>query len=644
MDRAYSLLTVKAVSEDQRVIRGIATTPTPDRIGDIVEPLGVKFRNPLPLLHQHRSDAPVGTVRFDKPTKDGITFEARLPQIAEPGPLKDRVDTAWGEVKAGLVRAVSIGFRAIEYSRLEDGGLRFIESEVVELSLVTIPANQDATITLVRSIDTELRAASGQSQGGGRQVSAGVTARKTPPVVRPKMPKTYGEQIAAFEATRAAKNARMDELMAGSAERGETLDEAEQEEYDGLSGDVKAIDGHLVRLREREKAAAANAVPVAGATQAEASQTRAGVRVEAVKANLPPGIRFTRYALALARANGNLTQALAIAQANKTWHDQTPEIETVLRAAVSAGTTTDSTWAAPLVEYRDMAEEFINYLRPKTIIGRVPGLRMVPFKVKVPRQTAVASVGWVGEGKPKPVGSSAFDSVTLDHHKLAGIIVLTEELVRLSNPSAEALAREDLAGGIIELMDNDFVDPDKSAVANVSPASITNGVTAVAATGTGYSNLVADVKSVMANFFAVNLMPTAIILRQDLALAMSLMETDLGNPRFPSLTMDGGTLFGLPAVTSQNIPYTEDSPQEGSPIIFLAAPEIMLADDGQVMIDVSREASVQMNTAPDDPASASTVLTSLWQHNMVGIRAERMITWEKRRSAAVQLISAAKYA
>ncbi len=69
----------------------------------------------------------------------------------------------------------------------------------------------------------------------------------------------------------------------------------------------------------------------------------------------------------------------------------------------------------------------------------------------------------------------------------------------------------------------------------------------------------------------------------------------------------------------------------------------MLADDGQVMIDVSREASVQMNDAPDDPASASTVLTSFWQHNLVGIRAERMINWAKRRSAAVQFIAAAKY-
>jgi hypothetical protein len=55
MNRAYSLLTVKSVADDQRVITGIATTPSVDRMADVVEPLGIQFRNPMPLLHNHRS-------------------------------------------------------------------------------------------------------------------------------------------------------------------------------------------------------------------------------------------------------------------------------------------------------------------------------------------------------------------------------------------------------------------------------------------------------------------------------------------------------------------------------------------------------------------------------------------------------------
>ncbi|MGY3607658.1 MULTISPECIES: HK97 family phage prohead protease [unclassified Bradyrhizobium] len=153
MNRAYSVLAVKAMDEDERVITGTATTPSVDRMGDIVEPLGVKFKNPLVLLHQHDSDRPVGMVKFDKPTAQGVTFEARLPKIEEPGPLKDRVDMAWGEVKNGLVRAVSIGFRPIEYSFIENGGIRFSEIEVYELSLVSVPAQADAVISAIKSFD-----------------------------------------------------------------------------------------------------------------------------------------------------------------------------------------------------------------------------------------------------------------------------------------------------------------------------------------------------------------------------------------------------------------------------------------------------------------------------------------------------------
>ncbi|HTN40724.1 MAG TPA: HK97 family phage prohead protease, partial [Asticcacaulis sp.] len=176
--RAYSFLTIKAVNEDKRIIRGTATTPAMDRVGDIVEPLGVKFTNPMPFLWQHRHDAPIGKVKFDKPTKDGITFEAELPIIDEPGALKDRVDEAWQSIKLGLVPAVSIGFRPIEYSYIEGGGVRFTETEVYELSAVTIPAHQDALISSVKSMDAaalktiqkfdaEALAASGHQGDGG---------------------------------------------------------------------------------------------------------------------------------------------------------------------------------------------------------------------------------------------------------------------------------------------------------------------------------------------------------------------------------------------------------------------------------------------------------------------------------------------
>src|SRR6185436_8476180 len=141
MDRAYALLTVKALDAERRTITGIASTPEPDRMGDVVEPLGITYKNPLPLLLYHDTKKPVGTVTFKAPTAAGLEFEATLPTVAEPGALRERIDEAWQSIKAGLLAGVSVGFRALEHSALATGGLRFLKTEILELSLVAIPAN-----------------------------------------------------------------------------------------------------------------------------------------------------------------------------------------------------------------------------------------------------------------------------------------------------------------------------------------------------------------------------------------------------------------------------------------------------------------------------------------------------------------------
>ena len=72
MNRAYSVIEVKSLDEEKRVFGGWATTPEVDRVSDTINPLGAKFSNPVTLLHQHKSDRPIGTVTFKSPTAKGI--------------------------------------------------------------------------------------------------------------------------------------------------------------------------------------------------------------------------------------------------------------------------------------------------------------------------------------------------------------------------------------------------------------------------------------------------------------------------------------------------------------------------------------------------------------------------------------------
>jgi HK97 family phage major capsid protein/HK97 family phage prohead protease len=665
--RAYSFFTIKAVNEDRRIIRGIATTPSVDRVGDIVDPLGVKFQNPLAFLWQHDHTKPIGTVKFDKPTKDGITFEAEIPVVSEPGVLKDRVDEAWQSIKLGLVRAVSIGFRAIEYSFIENGGIRFAETEVYELSAVSVPAQSDAVITglgknmdaaaiaVIKQFDIGAPASSGHDkrevEPGRKAVSPGVSGlTKTVKIQKPgenSMAKTTAEQISAFEATRAAKAAELETIMTGS--EGETLDAEAGEAADTLEGEIAAIDKHLKRLRvvESIKAAGAKAITVVEKSE-DGSAQRGGHVAVRVKQKLQPGIGFARFARvkAIARLDGESPRTIA----RELYGEDSDVFGMVSKAAVGAATTGGQTWGSQLVgDETGVFADFVEFLRPQTILGRfgangVPSLRRVPFRTALVGQTGGGAGYWVGEGKAKPLTSFAFTRTTLEPLKVANIAVASEEVLRDSSPSAEMIIRDSLAAALRERMDTDFINPAKSASAGVSPASITNGISPIAATGTGDADDVrADVQALFAAFIEANNAPTSgvFIMPATLALALSLMLNPLGQPEFPGINMNGGTFFGLPVIVSEYVPTITG----GAYVALVNAQDIYLADDGGIAVDMSREASLEMATDPTMTADSPTEQTvvSLWQTNTVGFRAERTINWSRRRDSAVALLSGANW-
>lgn len=652
--KAYSVLTVKAVGDDERVISGVATTPAPDRVGDIVEPKGVRFKNPMPLLWQHDSSLPVGTVKFAKATEEGIGFTARLPKIAEPGPLKDRVDTAWGEIKHGLVRGVSIGFRALEHSMMDDGGIRFIETEVLELSLVTIPANAEATIQTIKSFDAEPVAASGKDELGETiPASRDKAAKPTdgPPASKTKghTPMTTQERIKAFEAKRQAKAAARAKIMDEAGDS--TLTPEQATEHDELSTEIKAIDEHLERLNALAKEELLSAAPVSGTTPAEGTATRQGMPAPAIVVRAEPeldkGIGFARYARckALARLDGE--RPIDVGKMLYPGHNALHE-QLVGKTAVAAGTTTVSGWASQLVNVSSIFADFVEYLRPKTVIGQfgqngIPPLRSVPFRTILASMSAGTTGYWVGEGQPKPVSKPTFASTYLLPYKVAAIAVASMELLRDASPSVDAILRDDLANAVAARIDEDFLDPQKGADSS-SPASISNGVTIINSSGRDADSARADVVSAIAAYLAVNNTPSTgvWVMSAVTALQLSLLTNALGQPEFPGIGMTGGRFQGLPVITSEFIGKTFDSPTEGRDVFLVNASDIWIAQDGGIDVSMSTEAALQMDDAPTNasgPTVAATTMVSMWQTNSVAFRAERAISWARRRSEAVQQIA-----
>lgn len=462
------------------------------------------------------------------------------------------------------------------------------------------------------------------------------------------------EQIAKLRKKLEVMQEKRDEINDKALGETRTLTEDEAKQYDETVGEIKGLKSELKRLeellaeREAEEAEAkaaeaATAKAVEGDTEEKAAQTRAGKQPRVEVAKEDKGVGFAKFARVLVTSKMNHLNPVDVAKAR---YPDDQRIQNVAKAAVAAATTSNESWAGALVgEESAVFADFVEFLRPMTILGRfgtggVPSLRTVPFRVPLIGQTSGGQGYWVGEGKAKPLTKFDFSRTTLEPLKVANIAVMSEEVLRYSSPGADVLIRDQLAQALAERMDIDFIDPAKAAVEGISPASITNGVTPISASGTGTADDVrADLRSLYQNFIAANNTPSSavLIMNGTTALALSLMVNALGQPEFPSVSMGGGTLNGVPVIVSEYIP----TDSTGSIVIMANAGDIYMGDEGGVMVDMSREASLEMDDAPthNSDTPTGTSLVSLWQTNSVAMRAERFINWKLRRESAVAYLT-----
>lgn len=466
---------------------------------------------------------------------------------------------------------------------------------------------------------------------------------------------TYAEQIAAFTADRGVKADRQKAIMDAASEKGETLDAEQQEEFDTLQGEIEAIDKHLGRLKIVENTAGQKAVPVAGSNSAEGAANRGGIIQVKTQPKLEPGIEFARLVKSLGAAKGDMGRAVRIAESRYGEESNAVgalkrldmrgtdrlEFAGINKANVVAGSTVSGTWAADLVLDEGGAfADFAEYLRPQTILGKfgndgIPSLRRVPFRTALGMSNAAGNGYWVGEGKPKPLTAFDFSKTTLEPLKCANIVVLTEELLRSSDAAAETMVRDEMRNALVALIDDSFIDPANAGSAGVEPASITNAAVNGAASGTGDADDIrADIRSLFNEFVTANSNADIVfIMRATDAMAAGMLVNALGQAEFPGIGRNGGNLFSVPVITSQAVP--------AGTVVAVQPSEIYYADDGGFMVDVSREASLQMldNPTNDTVTPTATSLVSLWQTNSVGFRCERILNWALRRTTAVSYLT-----
>jgi HK97 family phage prohead protease len=135
---------------DKRQIWVICSTEQVDRSGDVVVQSGIdvtNFSGTRTVLWNHDQDQPIARC-VEIGIKSGLL--RALVEFPEPG-ISAKSDEIYGLVKAGIINGVSIGFIPLDAEPVDKKnprkGLRFEKCELLEFSLVSVPANPGAIIT-----------------------------------------------------------------------------------------------------------------------------------------------------------------------------------------------------------------------------------------------------------------------------------------------------------------------------------------------------------------------------------------------------------------------------------------------------------------------------------------------------------------
>lgn len=619
----------KVSAEGGEGLEFVLSDATVDRYGDIVDPNGwvlANFKkNPIALFG-HSSSFPIGT--WSDVRVEGKKLVAKL-NFAAKG-TSARIDELISLVEQGILRAVSVGFRPLQAEPIDKekpyGGQRYTKQELLETSLVSVPANP-AAVALAKSLnlsDETISLAFGEHAEVRRRDVTANGEHAASPHIHPKgttKMKTLSQRI---EDAQSAIVAKKDVLATLTA-----ADELDVDAIEALTSEIDAEERSVGALKASEAKIGAGAVnpnPTVPAT-ARRPLGISGKDVNGfdllVKAVTARGIAHF--------GNKSIDQALS-----ERYNGQ-DAVAIIAKADQTIGTTTVSGWASELVQ--TVNTDFVQALTPYSIY---PALRSrgigVSFDgigtVSIPSRTAGgAGGGFVAEGQPIRVGRITTAATTMTPKKLGVIVPFSRELAKRSTPAIEALVRQAILEDTAIILDSAIID--NVAVSNARPAGLLNGVAAVGSGygGGDYQAVVADLKALLAPFYAANAGDNITVLMnpaQGLALSMMPGPGAAGE-------------FGWAAPLTARLNIIESTNVPAGRLIALRNSDFATALGDAPDFDVSEQATVHMeDTTPLEIASAAGTVAdpirSFFQTATIGVRMLMDVSWKMRRSGMVQWV------
>lgn len=331
---------------------------------------------------------------------------------------------------------------------------------------------------------------------------------------------------------KAAKVAEARAIVAAAEQAQRSLSADESAKFDGIKSEITALESDESRAQfladqEREQ----RGQPVHGDTRGNLESRVSVLNV----------LRAQMEGRALTGAEAEF-HAEAIRSAGR----EVSGILVPLSALESRANTTTS--AGELVGTDHRGDQYIGPLRDALLVRQM-GVRVLTGlrgNVSIPKAGTGLSASWVTEGEAIPESDMTFDAVTLTPHHVGAITELSRQLILQSDPSVEALVREDIAYAIAAEVDRAII---AGSGADGEPLGIVNraGVLTAAALPESW----ADVLAMEQQLNALNINPTAWYTTPGV---MSSLRGTLKEAGLPGYVAQGGRIGDLPAYSSNAAP------------------------------------------------------------------------------------------
>lgn len=638
----------------------VLSDETPDRMDDIIMSDGWDLanfkKNPIALFG-HQSSFPVGKWANLRVVDKQLRGHLEL----APEGTSERIDEIRRLVDADILRAVSVGFRPKESKpRAEtDFGVFFTKSELVECSLVSVPANPNA-LAVAKSLKISpatldlVFAGKGKGDWIARRGITGGQA-ETSSQLRKGTTMSFAQRITAAEQR---LNALRDQLKEHYDKVDDTnVSDDQLQTANDLNQKIAQEERGLLALRDAERNLGAtsddsgNRSLVVSTHQNGGGSAAQAVERQFTTAGRPFGMPSKKITPMDLLVRTGVVQLMAhklrqpIMQTMREIYGEEEATKTVIEWAVRAATAPAMSnvtgWAAELVQ--QIVTDFMATLYPKSVFPRLSGLGLsLSFgrngKIIIPTRATTPTIAgsFVGEGLPIPVRQGLFTSQTLTPKKMAVITTWTREIDEHSIPAIEGLLRNAVQEDTAISLDSVLLDTNPATV--VRPAGILNGVASLPPTaGGGFNALTGDIKQLSGALLTGTKgnvrAPAWLMNPQQVNSAGLVMAPGAGVFPFRE-EISQGRLGGWPIINSGTVPL-------GTVVAIDAADFVAVGGDAP-RFEISDQATLHFDdTAPADIGTAGTPnvvaapVKSMWQTDSLALRLILPINWTVRRAGVV---------